>query len=220
MDHPPPIPYASPGTPRAVEAIPPTAPMPTSPLEIQAQLAAAHLAAKKVHRLAGVATFDAWSIAICAVPSVICGVSGGASGLLLGVVMGVTAYVEFRGAAAIRRLDVTSPSRQAYNQLVLAGSIILYSLWCIHTADASGGLAAELQQAGMGNDLGALGGSGQLDSLNHSITWALYGGLILLTILFQGGMALYYFRRQETIAQYLAETPAWVVEMQRKGTPL
>lgn len=193
--------------------------MPSSPQEIQAQLAAASLAARKVRWMAAVATFDAWSIAIFAAPSFVCGLFSGASGVLLGLAMGATAFVEFRGAAAIRRLDPTAPRRQGYNQLVLACSIILYALWCIHAASAGGGLLAQLQQADPGADFSSIGG-GQMDSLGQAVTWFLYGGLIVLTILFQGGLALYYFSREKVIRQYLAETPAWVVEMQRRGTPL
>jgi hypothetical protein len=39
--------------------------------------------------------------------------------------------------------------------------------------------------------------------------------LIALTIIFQGLNAVYYFTRAKLLRRYVAETPAWVVELQR-----
>jgi len=216
MDHPPPIPYSSPNAPPATPAY---AGMPTSPQEIQAQLAAAQIAGKKIRRLANVATIDAWTIALFAAPSFICGLTSGFSGVLLGAAMGVIAYFEFTGAAAVRRLDVTAPRRLAYNQLAFAATLILYALWSIYAARNGGGLVAALkQQAGGDADLAQSGVD--LSGIYSMVVYGLYGTLIAVAVFAQGGTALYYLSREKILKQYVETTPPWVVDMQRQGTTL
>ena len=51
----------------------------------------------------------------------------------------------------------------------------------------------------------------------QDLTAAGYGAAILLTVLFVGVNARYYARRALMLEKYLAETPAWVVELQRSA---
>jgi hypothetical protein len=51
--------------------------------------------------------------------------------------------------------------------------------------------------------------------LEKMIAELIYGSLIAGTLIFQGLNALYYFTRAKLLRAYLAETPAWVVELQR-----
>jgi hypothetical protein len=46
----------------------------------------------------------------------------------------------------------------------------------------------------------------------------LYGAVSVVTIIFQGLNALYYFSRAKLLRAYLAETPSWIVEVQRRST--
>jgi hypothetical protein len=201
---PPIVPYAAPPYPASG-----TPPPPPNQLEVQQQLAAAHLAAKKVRRAAGVATADAWMIAIFAALSFVCGLFSGVSGVVMGMAMGAIAFFEFDGAARIRRLDLAAPKRLGYNQLAFAGLIIAYSLWSLYAELAGSGLSQELEpyKAQLGD----------VEGLMRLIAFTVYGTLIAVAILAQGGTALYYFSREKYIRQYLNTTPPWITEMQRHG---
>ncbi len=59
-----------------------------------------------------------------------------------------------------------------------------------------------------------LGSAGGFEGLYHSVTYALYGSVIGLSALFQGGNAFYYFTRRRHIEDFVAETPEWVREVQ------
>ena len=60
-----------------------------------------------------------------------------------------------------------------------------------------------------------LGSMGQFDYLYKAIIVSIYGTVILLSVVFQGLNAIYYFTRRKQVASYLAETPDWVVDVQR-----
>jgi hypothetical protein len=61
---------------------------------------------------------------------------------------------------------------------------------------------------------------GQVDSgvmgITHEIMMLLYGSLIFAAAT-EAGMAWYYHSRGEYLRQYLAETPQWIVDMQKAG---
>jgi len=57
--------------------------------------------------------------------------------------------------------------------------------------------------------LGGIGG------LYKTMSIAVYGALIVGTLIFQGLNSIYYFTRAKLLRAYLAETPPWVVELQR-----
>ena len=173
-------------------------------------------AAKKIRRVATVATGDAWTIAIFAALSFICGLTSGVSGILMGVAMGVVAYVEFTGASRVRRLDASATRTLGYNQLALAGVLIIYALWNLF-ATSSSGLSAEIN-----SQLGSMGGSGmgvakEAQDIGQLVNNLVYGSLIAIAIFAQGGTALYYFSREKHITQYVQTTPPWIIEMQRAG---
>lgn len=209
-DDPPTIPYAAPPYPAVSALVAP--PAPANPIEIQQQLAAAQVAAKTIRRATAIATADAWMIAVFAALSFVCGLFSGVSGVVVGMAMACIAWFEFDGAARLRRLDLTGPKRLGINQLAFAGLIIAYSLWSLRSELTGGGLSAEL--APYKADLG------DLEGLTRTIAYALYGTLITVAILVQGGTALYYFSREKHLRQYLARTPAWIIEMQRNGAAI
>ena len=47
------------------------------------------------------------------------------------------------------------------------------------------------------------------------MTLMVYGIVIVLTLLVQGLNARYYFVRVQQLQDYLAQTPKWIVDMQR-----
>jgi hypothetical protein len=53
------------------------------------------------------------------------------------------------------------------------------------------------------------------DELYRLVLVAFYGTVVVLSIVFQGGTALYYGTRRKYIERYVAETPAWVRDLHR-----
>ncbi len=81
---------------------------------------------------------------------------------------------------------------------------------------SAGTLAAELKAAPELTDaLGSL----DVNSLYKNVAVAFYGTIILLSAIFQGLNALYYFTRRKHVNAYLRETPKWVVNLQRMTPP-
>jgi len=59
----------------------------------------------------------------------------------------------------------------------------------------------------------------QIDYLYRFLIVAVYGTVIVLSVVFQGLNALYYFTRGKHIEAYVRETPGWVLDLQRMTTP-
>jgi len=215
--------------PATVEPITPqvgpaAAPAPTGPLTPQHlhQLAAADLRAKKLRSAGGVAMFNGIAIAIFSGFSLLWGLGELALDrfdiskldwltFVMGIGLGLIAWNEFRGRRRLRQLDPRAPRVLGFNQLALLGLIVAYAAWMLGSVLLGPNPYAEIiRREPMTADM--LGGIGDLYK-NMSI--AVYGALILATLLFQGINALYYFTRAKLLRGYLAETPAWVVELQR-----
>ena len=178
----------------------------------QLKLAQEH--GKKIRRAAGVARFNGWTTGIFAAITLLGGVFSLTS-LLLGVALAVVAHNEFNGAKLLRRLDQRAPRRLGYNQLGLCGVVIVYSLWSIYSmltgpspyesALAAGGQAAQML--------------GSIEQLHTTLIFGVYGSLIFVSLVVQGGNAWYYFTRARQIQAYSTQTPQWIIDLQQSGSP-
>jgi hypothetical protein len=54
-----------------------------------------------------------------------------------------------------------------------------------------------------------------IDQLYKVLIVAVYGTVIVLSGVFQGLNALYYFTRRKHVTAYVQNTPAWVLDLQR-----
>lgn len=226
MENQPPSTPASRPAPQVLRPIaaPVAAPAPAGPLTAEnlRQLAEADLRAKKLRSAGGVAMFNGIAIAIFSGFSLLCGLVELALDrfdiskldwltFVMGIGLGVIAWNEFRGRRRLRQFDPRGPRVLGWNQIGLLGLIVAYSAWMMGVALLGPNPYAEIirQEPLAANMLGNLG------DLYTNISIAVYGALILGTLLFQGINALYYFTRASLLRRYLAETPAWVVELQR-----
>jgi hypothetical protein len=57
---------------------------------------------------------------------------------------------------------------------------------------------------------------GPVGDIFTSITVYVYVAVIVLTVIFQGLNARYYFAQKRMLAEYLSETPDWIVDLQRR----
>ena len=185
------------------------------------QLAAARVAAKRLRRAAGVANFDGWTLAFFAGLTLIFAIVGfDVQGIVGGVALTTIAFIELRGAARLRVLDPAAPRILALNQLALSALIILYAIWRLYQ------LSKGKVDLGPGFDdpvfndptVGSM--KGDASDMAKQLMLLLYGGLIAIAVFAQGGLALYYFTRAQTLRSYLEQTPPWILQMQKSGVPI
>ncbi len=179
------------------------------------QLAGARAGGKKVRRAISVANFDGWSIGAFGGLTLLFGITDPTS-IILGLGMLAVAWIELRGATALRRLEPQAARTLGMNQLALAALLILYSFWRIYTVSTGPGPyeSIKAQDAQMARMLQPI------ESLTRVVSLAVYVLLILIAIFAQGGLALYYFSRVKHIEAYVSKTPPWIIKLQQAGMNL
>ncbi len=178
-------------------------PSPLSPQQ-QEELALATDGSKKILAAAKVATFNGWTLGVLGVLSILFGLFS-LTGFIVGVFLVIVARNEFRGRALIRQFEPRGALLLAKNQIGLIGIVIAYCLWSMYTTVANpSGQTAELEEL-----------AGLPSGLVTELTLMVYGVVIVLTLLFQGLNARYYFVRSQQLKDYLERTPEWIVDMQR-----
>lgn len=205
-------------TVKQMEPTPPPVPIPVQPIGVAPpplspeqfrQWQDAEVGLRKIKRAVGVARFDGWTIGIFAALTLGCGFSP--ANVLIAVGMGTVAFVELRSAKRLAQLDPEAGRTLMWNQLALAGLLILYAVWRLthlSTSEIAGSLVKDLGQDAI--DL-----LGDAADIVRQVLMLVYFTLIGVAVLGQGSMALYYQRRGAYVRRYLAETPEWVVAMQR-----
>jgi len=176
-------------------------------------LAAATERGEPIRRAGRVATFNAWATAtIAALSAPFAAFS--LAGLLVFAALAAIAWNEFRGRRRLLSFDPAGASILGWNQLGLLGMITVYCLWALYSnLWGSGSIEAELQaNPQLGAAIGLVQG---FDEVYRSIVVVLYGSVIALSAIFQGGNALYYFSRRKYVEAYVRETPAWVIDLRR-----
>jgi len=195
-----------------------SAPKPPTPAPLDyatmEQMAKAQGPYRRLRRAASVAAGDGWTIVIFGGLSLLCTLAFGFSlnGFLLGTALVVMGVVEIKGGKALLKLDPTAPRRLCWNQIFLASALTVYAIWNLlatlggHTSELAREIAS--LDAGMANDI---------EHMYVVITRLMYVCLIVVSVLAQGGLAFYYHRREKMLADYLATTPPFILEMQRAG---
>ena len=188
---------------------------PTGPLSPQhhRDLLIANKRATKILGAAKLATFNAWTAAIFSVFSLVFGLFS-ISGLLIGAGLAVVARNEFYGRNQLRQFDPRSTQLLGWNQMGFLTLLVAYSIWCIFSA-LTGPNPYEVYI----NDYPEL--TSTLEPMMHlhvTLTLGAYGAVIVLSVIFQGLNALYYFKRGKLLHTYLHQTPAWIVDLQRRSS--
>ncbi len=159
--------------------------------------------ARSILKAERAAAFNGWTIGFFAAVTLLFSLSSPITALL-GFGMAVVAWNEFRGRKMIRQWDSRGPQLLGRNQLGLMVLVIAYCLWSmVRTPTPISGLA-ELEEL-----------VGPVEDLARTLAHFVYGSVIVLTAVFQGLMARYYFARVGMMETYLADTPTWIVDLQR-----
>ena len=92
--------------------------------------------------------------------------------------------------------------------------IIVYCLWALYSGLAgASSLEAQLKaNPQLGSAINSVPG---FDDLYRQLVVLLYGSVIVLSAIFQGANAAYYFSRRKLVEAYIRETPSWVIDLQR-----
>jgi hypothetical protein len=183
------------------------------------ELSAARDRAKTIRKAARVATFNGWTTAAAAAFSamfLLFDRGGVAIAITLG--LSVVAYNEFRGRKRLLNFDPSAATMLGWNQLGLLAMIVVYCLWMLSGSSAEASAVSAQFNSAAEREL--LSMAGDLEGLYKTAALAMYGGAIALSVLFQGGNALYYFTRRRHVEDFIAETPQWVRDVQGGSIPV
>jgi len=211
---------------------PPPDPLPAGPANTAAPagpLTGEHLQAlslanqrgKKIRIAAGVARFNGVSMGVFSGLSLLVAMGMAAFGefdwiaWVMGAGLGALAWNELRGRRLLLRLDPRGPVVLGWNQLALLGLVFAYAAWMLW----SGLVAPSPYEEAMRTEPMLRQMLGDPDNLYRTLTLGIYGSLMVVTVIFQGFNSLYYFTRGRVVRGYLAQTPAWVVDVQRCQAP-
>lgn len=126
-----------------------------------------------------------------------------AAGLALGGCLLAVGIAQQRTATDLVAGQPSAPGRLARNELLLLAAITGYAI-----------AQMTLLRASTATDLEMLGDSAGVDvaGLIDALAGAVYGGVIVISLLYQGGMALYFRRRAPIVERYAREVPEWARE--------
>jgi hypothetical protein len=135
-------------------------------------------------------------------------------GAMIAVGLCVVGFVERFGAGRMRQADPGAARLLGSNQLALLGLIVLYCLIQMITFSSERAKAEVISP----ETRSQLNGMPEITrSLDATIErWAplanygFYGLVIVLSAVFQGGMAVYYFARRRQLAEFHSQTPPWI----------
>ena len=160
--------------------------------------------AGKVLGAAKVAALTGWTVGAFGVLSLLFSLLS-PTGVLVGGALVAVAWNELEGRKLLLRFDPEGPRRLARNQLWLLAVIALYCGWAIYKARFRP--SAEI------GELESLLGLGKGFFTGAAV--AGYAMVLVVGAAFQWGMYRYHAARTRLVEEYVAHTPAWIVEVQR-----
>lgn len=180
----------------------------------QDELATAHKQAKPIHRVAKVATFNGWVSGVIAAFSAPFAFFS-FSGFIMTVGLTIVAYNEFKGRELVRNFDPRGGRVLGWNQVGFLTLIVVYCIWQLAFGLLGPNpIAAELEKnPAVGQVLGSMD---QFIWMYQAVLIAVYGLVIVFTLVFQGYNAYFYFAGGRKVQEYLDQTAEWIVDLQRK----
>ncbi len=164
-------------------------------------------AEKTLKRVLFIAALDGWSIiAIAALGTLITLVLGDYSGVIVGLLIAAAGWLELRGRKQLKRRDPAGMKSLVRSQLFLLAVIVVYCttrLGSFDDATVMGNLTPDmetlLREAGIEK--------GDILPLVRITFFSAYGGVLLGSLIYQGGMMLYYRAKTRLVSEALATPP-------------
>jgi hypothetical protein len=132
------------------------------------------------------------------------------------IVAGISAIgvMEFLGYRRLRKADPAAPKALAVNQLAFLGLIVVYCLgqmvgFSVDDAKAAA-LSPEVRAQLNAMPSMAEGIDRMIERWAPLLTYGFYSLVIVLSVAFQGGMALYYYTRRRHVEAFNQKTPPWI----------
>lgn len=175
----------------------------SAPNAEQRDLARAAELAAPLRRAAKLARANGLGYAVFGVLTILLSLPLDVAGLLLGGCLLAVGLAQQRTAPGLVAADPATPGALARNELVLLAAITAYAVAQMTILRA--GTSAELERLG---DSAGVDVAGLVDA----IAGAVYGSVIVISLLYQGGMALYFRRRAPVVERYAREVPQWARE--------
>lgn len=159
---------------------------------------------KKYRRVLFVSAMNGWSIFLTGILGLIAAIlSTSTSGSLVAAGVSVSGWMEVTGRAKLKLKKSDAGAWLTWSQLVLMTVILTYAgyqLQVFDPANVMSYLSPEMQR--LLQDLTGLHSS-ELQIVVKDAFYALYRGLIIGTIFYQGGMWLYYRMSVNRLSSYL-----------------
>jgi hypothetical protein len=176
--------------------------------ELRRELALARDRTKVIRKAASVAAFNGWVTAVItalSAPFALFSIVG----FLVTCILAFVAYNEFRGRKRLLAFDPSAATLLGWNQLGFLAMISAYCGWMLFTNLNS--FSSQMQANPELEE--ALGSLDEFEGLYRLVVVGLYSTVFVLSVIFQGLNALYYFTRRKYVEAYLQETPAYVQEI-------
>jgi hypothetical protein len=163
---------------------------------------------------------DGWSMLVIAVLSLLLTLLlFNPLGIFISLLILSAGVIELRGRRALKRRRADGMKLLVRSQLLVLTVILVYCARCLGSYDAGyvrDELIPEMRQtllAMLGislDDLMVQAGLtvNELVPRVHQMFLALYGGVVVLSLLFQGGLALFYRRKTALVTEALAAPPS------------
>jgi len=164
-------------------------------------------AQKALKRVLTVSRFNGWSVIIVAGLGILLTlVLGDLLGTCIGLLVGTAGWMEVRGGRKIGRRDIDGMKLLVRSQMLLLIVILIYCVTrlCSFDADTAMGnmtpdMAASLKEVGLER--------GDILSMVRTAFFTTYVTVAVVTVFYQGGMALYYRRKSALVTEALAAPP-------------
>lgn len=162
---------------------------------------------KALQRVLAISRLNGWSVTLVAVFGVLLTLLlGDLLGTLIGLLAVTAGWMEIRGHGKLRRQDAEGMKWLVRSQLLLLSVILAYCASRLGSFDADsvmGNLTPDmetiLQDAGVG--------LGDILPLVRLAFFVLYGTVAFVTVLYQGGLALYYRSKTKLVTEALTAPP-------------
>ncbi|MCB9897890.1 MAG: hypothetical protein H6825_07800 [Planctomycetes bacterium] len=132
--------------------------------------------------------------------------------LVIGLILATLGIIERSAGNDIAQCKVSAPSRLAWNQLMVFGVIALYcglQMKGFASDPSAAALSPEVQES-LASTPQFAGIADSVSSLDTMIVYSFFGFVVVTSLLFQGGMAMYYLSRRKRIQRFHQELPPWV----------
>lgn len=162
---------------------------------------------KTLKRVLLISLIDGWSIiAFAAFGTLLTLLFGDYAGLAVGILIAIAGAMEIRGRNKLKRRNPDGMKLLVRSQLFLLTVILVYCtsrLGSFDSESAMGNLTpdmeAMLKEAGLDK--------AEILPMVRTIFFVLYGGVAIGTVIFQGGMTLYYRSKSAQITAAFTEPP-------------